>query len=514
MQISTTRSSSLQQLISMPTNNPNSPAPASLRTGVFAVVVALQFVLVLVNGSTTMALPGIQDGLGASDSELQWYASLFALTFALVLVLAGRLGDLFGTRRLLMIGFGALLASWVLSAASPNIYLLLIARALQGIAGGVTAPQLSAMIQRTFDGHTRTRAFSIFLMFAGGGFMLGQLSAGALTQIDLFGAGWRWAYLPFIPIGLVVWFIAAKILPPTPPGTAGKLDITGAAVLAVVAFFLMFPLIQGRNAGWPIWILLMLACSVPLLFAFIRYEQQLVRRGGDPLVNPILFAIRSFRIGNIITLLVGLLSAAGPIYLILTIQLGFDKDPLQAAILTCPMPFANMFGSLAAAPLLRRFGRGAVVLGAALNALSAAMVLLVTRGGAEEFEAIHLVPAVAMLGFALGISIAVTIAFVLSEVPHEYAGAASGVQATGLQLAGAIGIAVIGLAYWGQIGDSEAESVYINGINAVMWISIALAVIQAALVFLLPRHKSRPDEEFLLADPELLVMPDLHGDER
>ncbi|MCX6507451.1 MAG: MFS transporter, partial [Actinobacteria bacterium] len=468
--------------------------PVSLRNGVFVVVIALQFVLVLVNGSTTMALPSIRDGLGATNSELQWYASLFALTFSLVLVLSGRLGDLFGTRRLLMIGFGALLASWALSAASPNIYFLLVARALQGIAGGVTAPQLSAMIQRTFNGHTRTRAFSIFLMFAGAGFMIGQLSAGALTNANLFGIGWRWAYLPFIPIGLVVWLIAAKVLPATRPGTAGRLDVTGAAVLAVVAFFLMFPLIQGRNAGWPVWILLMLVCTLPLFFAFIHYEKNLVRKGGDPLVNPILFAIRSFRIGNIITLLVGLLSAAGPIYLILTIQLGFDIDPLRAAILTCPMPFANMFGSMAAAPLLRRYGRGAVVIGALLNALSAVVVLYVARVGSSEFEAVT------------------TIAFVLSEVPHEYAGAASGVQATGLQLAGAIGIAVIGLAYWGRIGGSEAESAYLDGIKAVMWITIGLAAVQAALVLLLPKHNPGPDEEFRLADPELLVMPDLHGD--
>lgn len=496
----------------MPTDAPISTAPVSLRNGVFVVVIALQFVLVLVNGSTTMALPSIRDGLGATNSELQWYASLFALTFSLVLVLSGRLGDLFGTRRLLMIGFGALLASWALSATSPNIYFLLVARALQGIAGGVTAPQLSAMIQRTFNGHTRTRAFSIFLMFAGAGFMIGQLSAGALTNANLFGIGWRWAYLPFIPIGLVVWLIAAKVLPATQPGTAGRLDVTGAAVLAVVAFFLMFPLIQGRNAGWPVWILLMLVCTLPLFFAFIRYEKNLVRKGGDPLVNPILFAIRSFRIGNIITLLVGLLSAAGPIYLILTIQLGFDIDPLRAAILTCPMPFANMFGSMAAAPLLRRYGRGAVVIGALLNALSAVVVLYVARVGSSEFEAVHLVPAVALLGFALGISIATTIAFVLSEVPHEYAGAASGVQATGLQLAGAIGIAVIGLAYWGRIGGSEAESAYLDGIKAVMWITIGLAAVQAALVLLLPKHNPGPDEEFRLADPELLVMPDLHGD--
>jgi MFS family permease len=349
-------------------------------------------------------------------------------------------------------------------------------------------------------------------MFAGAGFMVGQLSAGALTNADLFGAGWRWAYLPFIPIGLVAWLIAAKVLPATQPGTAGRLDITGAAVLAVVAFFLMFPLIQGRNAGWPAWILLMLVCSLPLFFAFIRYEQRLVRNGGDPLINPILFAIRSFRIGNIITLLVGLLSAAGPIYLILTIQLGFDIDPLRAAILTCPMPFANMFGSMAAAPLLRRYGRGALVIGAVLNALSAVAVLYAARVGSAQFEAIHWVPAVALLGFALGLSLAATIAFVLSEVPHEYAGAASGVQATGLQLAGAIGIAVIGLAYWGRIGGSEAESAYIDGINAVMWITIGLAAVQAALVLLLPKHNPGPDEEFRLADPELLVMPDLHGD--
>ena len=212
--------SSESELVSANSSITDDVGPVSLRNRVFAVVIALQFVLVLVNGSTTMALPGIRDGLGATNSELQWYASLFALTFSLVLVLAGRLGDLLGTRRLLMIGFGALLASWVLSAASPNIYMLLIARSLQGVAGGVTAPQLSAMIQRTFSGHTRIRAFSVFLMFAGGGFMLGQLSSGALTNANLFGAGWRWAYLPFIPIGLIVWFIAAKVLPKTLPGTA------------------------------------------------------------------------------------------------------------------------------------------------------------------------------------------------------------------------------------------------------------------------------------------------------
>ena len=485
---------------------------AKLWTPAFILVVVLQFTAVIVNGSTTMALPAIKSGLGATNSNLQWFAALFALGFALVLVMSGRLGDLYGTKRLLLIGFALLVVSIGLEAVSPSIYLLLAARLLQGVAGGLTAPQLSAMIQRTFDGHDRTRAFAVFLMVSAGGFMAGQLSSGALISSDVFGLGWRWAFLPIVPIGFVLWFFAARLLPHTPPGVAGRLDITGAAVLGVVSFLVMFPLIQGRNAGWPIWIFVMLACAVPVFIAFVAFERRIMASGGSPLIDPSLFSIPTFNAGNVITVLVGMLASAAPLYIILTIQIGFGRNALQAALLTCPMPFANMFGSLATAPLLRRFGRGAIAFGALFCALSAVAILFAMRGATDSVDPLVLVPGVMLLGFGLGISIASGIAIVLGDVPHANAGSAAGVQSTGLQLAGAVGIALYGIAFYGAIGTTENLSSYIAGLRWVMWISILLAAVQVALMFWLPRHRLGAEEEIPLGDPELMVFPDLHGD--
>jgi MFS family permease len=243
---------------------------------------------------------------------------------------------------------------------------------------------------------------------------------------------------------------------------------------------------------------------------FLHYERRLLRNGGDPLVNPVLFTIPSFRTGNIVTLLVGLLSAAPPLFLILTIQLGFGRNALEAAILTCPMPFANMFGSLAASPLMRRFGRGALAAGAltTMAASLAVIIAIVTQGaGLEPWQ---LVPGVALLGFALGISIASGMALVLSEVPDSFAGSASGVQSTGLQLSSAIGIAVIGVVFYQAVEKEQSNQNYLDGLESVMWATIGLTIIQLCLVWFLPKHVRVEGEEFPIIDPELLVMPDFH----
>jgi len=488
-------------------------APARLATAAFTVVVAVQFVIVLANGSTTMVLPELKRGLQATSTQLQWYAALFPLGFAVVLVLAGRIGDLIGTRRLLLLGYSGLVATWIISAAAPNIWLLLLARLLNGVAGGVIAPQLSAIIQRTFSGHARSRAFGLFLVFAGGGFMLGQLISGFLTTIDLWDAGWRWAYLPYIPLGIITLMLAIKFIPHTKPGAKGTLDIVGASTLAVVAILVMYPLIQGRTVGWPPWIFVMLLCALPAGWLFLHYERSLHVKGGDPLVNPALFRIRTFRYGNIVTLLVGLLASAGPVYLILTIQLGFGRNPLQSALLTAPMPFANMFGSLAAAPLIRRYGRASLGIGAAFNMAAALAIILVAHLEITDRiadQAVFMIPGLVLLGFALGISIACSIAFVLSDVPHESAGSAAGVQATGLQMAGAVGLAIFGVAYYASVASNDQVEGYLQGLTWVMWLSVAFAVIQFATIRFIPKHTSVTEDAMVMVDPEMSVMPDLH----
>jgi MFS family permease len=448
------------------TRAPN--APTSLWQPAFVVVTGLQFVTVLINGSTTMALPSIQSGLGASNAQLQWFASLFALAFSLVLVMAGRLGDLYGTRRLLLLGIAG----------------FVVAMALQGLAGGLMAPQLSAVIQRTFTGHTRTRAFAVYLTAAGASFSLGQLVGGGLMAADPLGLGWRWGFLPFVVPAAVLWFVAARTIPDLEPEAEGRLDGPGAVGLAAVAFLLMFPLIQGRVAGWPAWIFVVLAAAVPVFGAFVAHERRLVRRGGSPLVNPGLFAIPTFRAGNAITLLVGLIAAAVPLYLILTVQIGFGRNAFEAALLSFPMPLANMAGSLVTAPLLRRFGRVTVVFGSGCTALAAVVVLVALRPGAGAVNVLAFLPGFMLIGFALGIAIAAVLAIVLSDVPGADAGSAAGVQATGLQLSSAIGI-----AFYGAIGTSTRLQPDLDGLAGVMWLTIGLAAVQALLVLRLPRHR-------------------------
>jgi MFS family permease len=472
-----------------PMTAPPTHAATSLWQPAFVVVTGLQFVTVLTNGSTTMALPSIQDGLGASNAELQWFASLFALAFSLVLVMGGRLGDLYGTRRLLLLGNAGFVAAIALQALAPTIGVLLAARVVQGLAGGLMAPQLSAVIQRTFTGHTRTRAFTVYLTAAGASFSLGQLVGGGLMAADPLGLGWRWGFLPFVVPGVVLWFVARRTIADFEPEAEGRLDVPGAVGLAAVAFLLMFPLIQGRVAGWPVWIIVLLAAAVPVFGAFVAHERRLLRRGDSPLVNPGLFAIPTFRAGNLVTLLVGLIAGAVPLFLILTVQIGFGRNAFAAALLSFPMPLANMAGSLVTAPLLRRFGRLTVVMGAVCTALAAVAVLVAVRAGAGSVSVVALLPGFMLIGLALGIALAAVLAIALSDVPAADAGSAAGVQATGLQLSSAVGIAVYGVAFYGIIGTSTRLQPYLDGLSAAMVITIGLAAVQALLVLGLPRHR-------------------------
>jgi len=485
---------------------------ASLRTVPFGLVLCAQAATGMVGGAAPMALPAIREDLATSSAGIQWYASLYSLGFALVLILAGRIGDLFGTRRLLLVGYATFIVASVGSALAPSIEVLLAFRLLQGVGAGTMAPQLSAMVQRSYRGHDRTRAFSVLLMVSGGSFMVGQLVSGALITGDVWGLTWRWVYLPILPFTLVTFALSVRLLPPTPPGVAGRLDLMGATILAVSSFFVMFPIIQGRSAGWPVWIVGMLVAAIPAFAAFLAVERRLVRRGGAPLVDPLLFRIRSFSVGNLITMVVALLGYAAPIYLILTIQSGFDRTPLAAAVLTAPMPFLNMFGTLAAAPLVRRFGRGALAIGGLLVAASAGLVLVATTGDAGAIEPVRLVPGIALTGFAVGVSMSAATSIVLHEVPGRVAGSAAGVQATSLQLAGAVGIAFFGLVFYGTIGDATGVDVYLDAIDAVQWVVLGLAVVQIAMVALMPRHRIAPDEELVAIEPEMALLPELGTD--
>jgi MFS family permease len=196
--------------------------------------------------------------------------------------------------------------------------------------------------------------------------------------------------------------------------------------------------------------------------------------------------------------------------MILTVQIGFGRNALQAALISAPMPLANMAGSLLSAILLRRLGRLTVLVGAFGLMFCSILMLTITARGSGDIDVVAFIPGFMLLGFSLGISISAGVAIVLSNVPQADSGAAAGVQATGLQLSSSIGIAVFGVPFYAAVDGSQELQPYLDGLTWVMWITVALVAMQVLFTFRLPRHGAREDIELPIIDNELLVFPDLH----
>ena len=251
----------------------------SLKNQAFVLVLCAQAASGIVGGAAPMALPAIRDYFDTSSAAIQWYAALYSLGFALVLILAGRIGDLFGTRGLLLIGYATFIASIVGSALAPSIGVLLVFRLLQGVGAGVDGPQLSAMVRARSTGHDRTRAFSVFLMVAGGTFMVGQLVSGALITADV-GAELALGLPAVHPVRPRHAGRRLPVVAPDAPGTRRpprprrRRRPLGGVVPADV------PLIQGRSAGWPTWIVLMLLVAAPAVRGVLRLRAPAHRPGS------------------------------------------------------------------------------------------------------------------------------------------------------------------------------------------------------------------------------------------
>jgi MFS family permease len=473
----------------------------------FLVVIAAQFLMILTMGAVNIAAPVIQRELDASSATLLWLVAVYQLGFALVLVLGGRLGDLRGSTRMFRIGFSVFLVAGVLAALAPTSAFLLGARVLQGVGGGLTAPQVLAVIQRTFSGHRRANALGLYTTVSASAYMLGQVLTGGLLDIDPLGFGWRWAFACVVPLGVVVLLISRRTLPDDAVSVGGGVDRGGVVLLAAAAVLVLFPLIQGRPAGWPIWIFGLLALAVPALVGFVAFERSRAAHGRPALLQLDLFRLRTFAVGNALAVVLGLISFSLVVYVTITLQLGFDKSPLATAFVTAPIPFSNMFGAMSAAPMLERWGRRTFVIGPVLIAASVVLLVAVLTVGPEPLQPLHLVPGMLLLGFSLGIAIAAGIAVTLRDVPEAQAGAASGIQQTIQQLTSSVGIALFGIVFYGVLGSSTSVDAYVDALSWTLGISLVVCVVLVAGSWLLPEELHARVPVGMVAEPEDMILP-------
>ncbi|MFD0581713.1 MFS transporter [Dactylosporangium darangshiense] len=469
------------------------PDPHRWRWAVLAVVLAAEVMDLLDATIIAIAGPSVRADLGGGTAFLQWLAAGYTLAFAVGLVTGGRLGDIFGRRRMFLAGAAGFTLMSLLCAVAPGPAWLVACRVLQGLCGAVLIPQGLGLIKAAFPPDKLGSAFGAFGPVMGLSAVCGPILAGVLVDADLFGTGWRMIFLINLPVGLAALAGAALVLPRAAErDRALRLDLPGTALLGGALLLLVFPLVQGRELGWPWWCWAAMAASAPALWAFQRYERGRVRAGRSPLVEPSLLAKRRFNAG----LLVGLIFFAGLMGLTLIIsvylQSGLGYSPLRAGLAQSPWAFGTAVGAVAAQVLGARFGgRRLLVAGTAVVGLGAAALLATLAATGGPATPWPLVPALLVLGIGMGASMAPYFDIVLAAVDEHEVGSASGTLTAAQQVGGAIGVAVLGTAFFSWVGGNG----FTGSLERVLWLEIALLALAGALCFLLPpRAREEPGD--------------------
>jgi EmrB/QacA subfamily drug resistance transporter len=407
-----------------------------------------------------IAIPSIQRNLHASYSDVQWALAGYTLAYALVLITGGRLGDTFGRKRLFLIGVAGFTIMSALCGVAQTPGMLIGCRVVQGAMGAIMVPQVLAVIQVIFPPAERIKALAGFGVTAGLGTVSGPLLGGLLIQHNLFGWDWRPIFLINVPVGIIA-IIASAILvresrAPRPP----KLDPVGVLLISAGLMLLLYPLVQGRELGWPTWTFVSMAVSAPVFAVFVLYERFKTRKDGSPLVELSLFRDRSFSIGMGIAFAFFMGIASFGLVLTLFLQIGMSFTPLHAGLTFLPFSGGVLVSSGAAARLAPRFGRGVTMVGALIIAAGMASLIVVVHHYGATVSTWDLTPGLVAAGLGLGAVIAPLADIVLDGVPGQHAGSASGVFNTGLQLGNSVGIAVIGVIFFGLLGTQSATAAH------------------------------------------------------
>ncbi|ADG18052.1 major facilitator superfamily MFS_1 [Paraburkholderia atlantica] len=433
-----------------------------------------------------LALPSIHTGLNASDAQLQLVVSAYASAYAVLLITGGRLGDLFGRRRMFMAGMAAFVIASALCGFATSGHMLVIARIVQGIAAAVMAPQVLATIRAVVPLRQQTRVMSLYGFVFGLSSIVGQLGGGALITYHPFGLDWRVIFLINIPIGIAAFIGTWKFVPENQPATHTGVDLKGVALLSAVLLLVIYPMTHGREAGWPAWTFVMFALTVPVFALFVATERRVERGGGHPLVDLQLFRNRAFALGLVLAFLFYCNSAFFLTYGIF-LQTGLHWTPLASGIAIMPFAVGFVIGPLTSPAVVKRIGAHVLTLGFSMMTLG----FTVTGWSATQSATPDLLfySGLVCAGVGHGLLLPSIMRIVLQEVVPEKAGLASGVVSSTLQIGSAFGTAAVSGAFFGALGGSAAPASYAHAFQLSLAINAALMFVCIGLSVLLVRHQ-------------------------
>jgi EmrB/QacA subfamily drug resistance transporter len=421
-------------------------------------VLCLGDIMIVLDGTiVNVALPTIRDDLGFTQTSLAWVVNAYLLTFGGFLLLGGRLGDLFGHRRLFLTGIGIFTAASLGCGLATSQELLIAARAVQGAGGAIVSAVAFSLLMTIFtETGERAKAMGVFGFVMSGGGVAGVLLGGFITDL----LNWHWIFLVNIPVGIAVFVLSLKLLPSARvPWATGKVDYAGAVTITAALMLAVYAIVNGNSAGWTSpQTLGLLGAAAALLVVFVLIQL----RVSSPLVPLGLFRNRNVTTANVL----GVFMAAGMFayffFTALYMQLVLGYTPMEVGL--AYLPGTVLWGAssaLLSERLVMRYGiKTPLLAGLGLMLLS---LVLFARTPVEGSWTTDILPATLALGLGAGIAFNPILLAAMSGVEPQQAGLASGVVNTSFMMGGAVGLAILA-----SIADSRTEALRSDGTLAAL----------------------------------------------
>lgn len=456
-------------------------APQPRRWLAFTVLLVGAFLPPLDFFIVNVALPSIREGLGVSSAGIELVISGYATAYAVFLITGGRLGDLYGRKRVFLGGltcFG--IASLICGLASSPL-ILIAGRVLQGVSAAIMAPQGLASIPALFPGRERARALALYGATIGLAAIIAQALGGILIAANIGGMQWRVIFLINLPIIALVLIGGIPLLPDVRSARPAPLDRIGVLLCALALGLLVVPLIEGSARGWPWWACAMLAASPVFAVSFWRYEQALTRNGGTPLVD-----FQLHRAPGLTTGLTGVLFfyVVSAFFLTFSVYLqqALGYSALAAGTVFIPCGLGFLIGPLTTPLAIRYFGRWVPAMGMVLEVIGC-VVLSAAVAAAPTGQApapVFVIVALALIGFGQGWAVPTLVRTVIERAPAGGAGMVSGIVNSTLQISAALGVAIIGGVFFQLAGAAPTQLSMAHAFSVTM-LCIAASLTVAAL---------------------------------
>ncbi|WP_316824957.1 MFS transporter [Pedobacter miscanthi] len=454
----------------------------------FLIICSAIFLSVLDLFIVNVALPSIKAGVKGTDADMQFVMVMYIVGYASFLITGGRAGEYFGKKKVFLSGMLIFTIASLCCGFSQSATQLNIARFIQGISAAFMVPQGMAFIPDLFpDPKERIRILGIYGSIAGIASVAGQFLGGLIPDLQIIPQSWRLIFLINVPIGLMAVILGIKCLKELPLKITEKFDFKGGLLLMLTLTAFIYPLIQGRELGWPIWSIILLLVSMVLFVVFIYGQQLNIRTGKNPLINISLFKNFDFRMGLLVSLFYYLVQDSYFLINTVNLQSGMNVSSARTGMYFVCQGIGYVMASIFFTPLVARYGKYISLAGSVMMIM--ALVFHLMLFNSNDAPQLYIVIVLFIYGFGCGTILPSLMTVALKSIAEDKMGASSGIYLTLQQISVAIGVAIVGGVFFSQLHHSTIVTRFAVAYQKATLLNIGFLVVVSLLLLIMSKTK-------------------------